>query len=150
MITSLVSLNQCSSLTLAVYDPNSPTVFLNDTSTLHAPLSSHTEAGSMQSLDLACVALSEIPGSGGLLRSCHGSGLPRWWWWQGTPPTSAGHVRDEGSISGSGRSPGGGRDNPLQYSCLENPHGQRSLAGYSPESCRVRHDRSDLAHTRTD
>ena len=25
-----------------------------------------------------------------------------------------------------------GHDNPLQYSCLENPHGQRSLVGYSP------------------
>ena len=37
-----------------------------------------------------------------------------------------------GSIPGFGRSPGGGHDNPLQYSCLENPHGQRSLvAGYS-------------------
>ena len=29
---------------------------------------------------------------------------------------------------GLGRSPGGGHGNPLQYSCLENPHGQRSLA----------------------
>ena len=28
--------------------------------------------------------------------------------------------------SESGRSPGGGRGNPLQYSCLENPHGQRN------------------------
>ena len=28
--------------------------------------------------------------------------------------------------------PGGGHGNPLQYSCLENPHGQRSLVGYSP------------------
>ena len=37
-----------------------------------------------------------------------------------------------GSIPGSGRSPGGGHGNPLQYSCLENLHGQRSLAGYSP------------------
>ena len=35
-------------------------------------------------------------------------------------------------ILASGRSPGGGHGNPLQYSCLENPHGQRSLAGYSP------------------
>ena len=35
-------------------------------------------------------------------------------------------------ILGLGRSPGGGYGNPLQYSCLENPHGQRSLAGYSP------------------
>ena len=33
---------------------------------------------------------------------------------------------DLSSIAGLGRSPGGGRDNPLQYSCLENPHGQRS------------------------
>ena len=33
---------------------------------------------------------------------------------------------------GLGRSPGGGHGNPLQYSCLENPHGQRNLAGYSP------------------
>ena len=30
-----------------------------------------------------------------------------------------------------GSSPEGGQGNPLQYSCLENPHGQRSLAGYS-------------------
>ena len=37
-----------------------------------------------------------------------------------------------GSIPGLGRSPGGGHGNPLQYSCLENPHGQRSLVGYSP------------------
>ena len=37
------------------------------------------------------------------------------------PPTSAGDLRDAGSISGSGRSPGGGHGNPLQYSCLENP-----------------------------
>ena len=35
-------------------------------------------------------------------------------------------------IPGSGRSPGVGHGNPLQYSCLENPTGQRSLAGYSP------------------
>ena len=28
--------------------------------------------------------------------------------------------------------PGGGHGNPLQYSCLENPRGQRSLAGYGP------------------
>ena len=39
---------------------------------------------------------------------------------------------DLGSILGSGRSPGGGHGHPLQYSCLENPHGLRSLAGYSP------------------
>ena len=32
---------------------------------------------------------------------------------------------------GSGRSPGGGHGTPLQYSCLENPHRQKNLAGYS-------------------
>ena len=37
------------------------------------------------------------------------------------PPANAGDMRDMGSIPGSGRSPGGGHDNPLQYSCLENP-----------------------------
>ena len=45
---------------------------------------------------------------------------------------SACDVGDLGSIPGLGISPGGGRGNPLQYSGLENPHGQRSLAGYSP------------------
>ena len=40
--------------------------------------------------------------------------------------------QDLGSIPGLGRSLGGGYRNPLQYSCLGNPHGQRSLAGYSP------------------
>ena len=39
-------------------------------------------------------------------------------------------------IPGLGRSPGGGHDNPLQYSCLENAHGQRSLVGYSPWCCK--------------
>ena len=52
-------------------------------------------------------------------------------------PANAGEVRDTGSVPGSGRSPGGETGNPLQYSCLENPHGQRSLVGYS---CRVGHD----------
>ena len=44
------------------------------------------------------------------------------------PPVNAGDVQ---SIPGSRRSPGEGNGNPLPYSCLENPHGQRSLAGYS-------------------
>ena len=47
---------------------------------------------------------------------------------------SACNVGDLGSIAGLGRSPGGGHGNPLQYSCLENPRGQRILAGYSPGS----------------
>ena len=42
---------------------------------------------------------------------------------------------DLGSIPGSGRSPGGGHGNPLQYSCLEF-HGQRSLVSYSPWGCK--------------
>ena len=45
---------------------------------------------------------------------------------------SACNAGDLGSIPGLGRSPGEGHGNPLQYSCLENPHGQRSLVGYSP------------------
>ena len=48
------------------------------------------------------------------------------------PPANAGDIRDMGSIPGSGKFPGGGHSNPLQYSCLETPHGQRSLGGYSP------------------
>ena len=39
-----------------------------------------------------------------------------------------------GLIPGLGRSPGGGHGNPLQDPCLEDPHGQRSQAGYSPWS----------------
>ena len=37
------------------------------------------------------------------------------------PPANAGDTGDVGSIPGLGRSPRGGNDNPLQYSCLENP-----------------------------
>ena len=44
---------------------------------------------------------------------------------------------DLGSIPGLGRSPGEGHGNPLQHSCLENPHGQRSLVGYNPWDHRV-------------
>ena len=36
------------------------------------------------------------------------------------------NVGDLGLIPGLRRSPGGGHGNPLQYSCLENPHGQKS------------------------
>ena len=43
-------------------------------------------------------------------------------------PANAG---DMGSIPGSGRSPGVGNGNPPQYSCLENPHGEWSLVGYT-------------------
>ena len=47
------------------------------------------------------------------------------------PPAYAGDIRDVGSVLGSGRSPGEENGNPLQYSCLESPHGQWSLVGYS-------------------
>ena len=57
--------------------------------------------------------------------------------WEGLPggadgKESACNEGDPGLIPGLGRSPGEGNGNPLQYSCLENPHGQRSLAGYHP------------------
>ena len=42
------------------------------------------------------------------------------------------NAEDLGSIPGLGKSPGGDHGNPFQYSCLENPYGQRSLVGYSP------------------
>ena len=45
---------------------------------------------------------------------------------------SACNAGDLGLIPGLGRCPGEGHGNPFQYSCLENPHGQRRLAGYSP------------------
>ena len=48
------------------------------------------------------------------------------------PSANVGDIRDVGSIPGWRRSPGGGCGDPLQYSCLENTHGQRSLVGYSP------------------
>ena len=41
-------------------------------------------------------------------------------------PANAGGVRDTGSVSGLGRFVGGGRGNPLQYSCLENPMDTRT------------------------
>ena len=60
---------------------------------------------------------------------------------------SACGVRDLGWIPGLGRCPGGGHGNPLQYSCLENsPHGQRSLAGYSPSGLKES-DMTEPTHT---
>ena len=53
---------------------------------------------------------------------------------------SACNAEDLGLNPGLGRSPGEGKGYPLQYSCLRNPHGQRSLAGYSPWGRRVRYD----------
>ena len=63
-------------------------------------------------------------------------GLPRWFPGVKNLPVSEGDIRDMGSIPGSGRSPGGGHGSPLQYSFLQNSHGQRRLAGYSPWGCK--------------
>ena len=58
-------------------------------------------------------------------------------------PANAGDARDLSLIPGSGRPPGGGNHQSLQYSCLEKSHGQRRLAGYGPwggkESDMTRH-----------
>ena len=63
-------------------------------------------------------------------------------------PANAGDVREVRSIPGLGRSPGGGNDNPLQYSCLKNPWteepgGLQSMGSQGPQSMelqRVGHD----------
>ena len=52
------------------------------------------------------------------------------------PPDNVGDLRDTGLIPVSGRSPTGGPGNPLQYPCLENIHGQRSLVGYHSWGCK--------------
>ena len=65
------------------------------------------------------------------------------------PPANAGDKRDGGSISGSGRSSGGGHGNPLQYSCLENTMdrgAQRVGHNWSNLACTCTHAH---AHTHT-
>ena len=49
---------------------------------------------------------------------------------------SAYNTGDPGSIPGSGRSPGEGNGNPLQYSCLENSMDGGNWVGYSPRGCK--------------
>ena len=83
------------------------------------------------------------------LASCAGPAESLWWYPEVEAPSlggsdgkeSACNVGDLGLIPGSGISPGEGNGNPLQYSCLENPHGQRRRVGYSPWS----HTESDTA-----
>ena len=55
------------------------------------------------------------------------------------PPANAGDLRDKGSLE-SGRLPGEGQDNPLQYSCLENPWIEDPGGLQSIGSQRVRHE----------
>ena len=54
----------------------------------------------------------------------------QWDFLVGQTVESACNAGDWGSIPGSGRSPGEENGNPLQYSCLDNPHGQRGLVSY--------------------
>ena len=54
---------------------------------------------------------------------------------------------DLGSTSELGSSSGRGHSNPLQYSCLENPHGQRNLAGFSPCGCKESNTTEQLSTT---
>ena len=54
-------------------------------------------------------------------------------------PANAGDGRDAGSISESGRCPGAGHGNPLQYSCLENPMDRRAQRSQSTGSQGTRH-----------
>ena len=60
---------------------------------------------------------------------------------------SACDAGDLGSIPRLGGSPGGGHGNLLQYSGLENPHGHRSLAGYSPWGHKEWNMTEQLSHT---
>ena len=46
------------------------------------------------------------------------------------------NIGDTGSVPGLGRSPGGGNDNPLQYSCLGNPVDRGNWWDYSPQDCK--------------
>ena len=50
---------------------------------------------------------------------------------------SACNAGDLDYIPGLGRSSEEGNDNPLQFSCLENPHGQKSLVGCGPRGCKL-------------
>ena len=75
-----------------------------------------------------------------------------WYSAQGFPDSSAvknlpANAGDAGLIPGWGRPTAGGNCNPLQCSCLENPHAQRSLVGYSPWGGRVGHDRAQSTFT---
>ena len=60
--------------------------------------------------------------------------------WVKNPPANAGGTGDAGLILGSGRSPGGGNGNPVQYSCLENPMDRGAWRATVNRSKRVGHD----------
>ena len=60
--------------------------------------------------------------------------------WQKNLPANAGDTGDAGLIPGSGRSPGGGHGNPLQYSCLETPMDRGAWRAIVHGVTRVGHD----------
>ena len=60
---------------------------------------------------------------------------------------SACNAGDPSMIPGLERSPGGGHGNPLEYSCLENPHGQRSWGATVHSVTQGLTRLSNLAHT---
>ena len=64
------------------------------------------------------------------------------------PTCQCRRARDVDLIPGLGRSPGEENGNPLQYSCLENFHGQRSLTGYSPWGRKKSDTTEQLAQTK--
>ena len=64
----------------------------------------------------------------------------------GKEPANAGDIKDAGSVPGLGRSPGGGHGNPLQYSCLEIPHG---LGAWQAMVCRVAQSQRGLKRLST-
>ena len=55
-------------------------------------------------------------------------------------PANIGDIRDRGSTSGLGRSPGGGHGNSLQYSCAENPWTEEPGGLHSIASQRAGHN----------
>ena len=68
-------------------------------------------------------------------------------------PANAEDSRDVGLIPGSGRSPGGGHGNPLQYSCLENPMGrgaqQATVQGVAKSQTRLSNSTTKLIRHQT-
>ena len=101
----------------------------------------------MCSSSLATQMVKNLPANAGDIGSIHGLGRKFPWRrdrlpipvFLGFPGSSIGkesacNAGDLGLIPRLGRSPGGEHGNPFKYSCLENPHGPRSLVGYSPWS----------------
>ena len=83
---------------------------------------------------------------------CFSSWTSHWFWIEGgtnrkEPTCQCRRHWDAGSITGLGRSPEGGHDNPFQYSCLENPMDRGAWQVMVHRVTRVRHNRRDLACT---